>query len=182
MMPLATRLEPAPKVLLAEAEERGRLAGAEEARAACEQARLAERAEYERLLADERRRWIEETGGRLGRQIDDGFRELEAQLADSVGRVLQPFLATAVKRRALDELVQTLALLKSSGQVRVRVSGPEELLALVRQPLEAHVGAVEYSVGEGSDLRVFVDDTIVETRMAAWGERIRSSLEGEPHG
>src|SRR5262245_41554147 len=89
---------------LEEAYNRGMLAGRAAAQgqfnAKLEEARAAAAAR----LITERAKWATETGADLARRLQEGLRELEAQLADATARILKPFLQAELQRQAVAEL------------------------------------------------------------------------------
>jgi hypothetical protein len=167
---------------IAEAEARGRRDGAEAARIALEKARAEDQADFDFRLADQKQQWVDETAGAIALQIDTGIAALEASVSGHVARVLARFLDGAVQQRALAEVSQILAAMTTTAPVgRIRIAGPEMLLARLReQPLKCAV-AIEYVPSDKADVSVTIDDTIIETQLTAWGERIIAVV-GESHG
>jgi len=166
---------------LAEAEERGRCQAREEARVELERVRAEDRADFELRLAGARQRWAEETGDRLAERMTAALDALPAAFAAPLARVLGPFLGKAVRQRAVDELSETvLALLHGGRHVALSVSGPRDLVERLSDGLAAYPHAVEIS-DEAPDVRVAIDDTIVETQIGAWIARLQAALAGEPH-
>jgi hypothetical protein len=170
--------------LAAEAEERGRLAGREEAAAELARARAADREELARELAEARRQHeaaIAALGDRLAGDLAAGLAAIAARIADDVARVLAPFLHTAVRERACDEIAETtLALLHSAEHLSLTLSGPADLVARLSARLGGRPHRAEVTDGE-PELRVTVDDTAIQTRIAAWSERLAAAAEA-PHG
>jgi hypothetical protein len=101
-----------------------------------------------------------------------------------VARVLLRFLGNAARDRALDQLSETVAaLLAAGGAARVRIAGPESLVNRLRQQAETLKVVVEVTVNpDAADVTVTLDDTIVETRIAEWMERVTRAASGGPHG
>jgi hypothetical protein len=156
-----------------EARVRGVAEGRAEERAEWE-ARLAEQATaFEGKLATERQRWASEEGERLGSLIASQLREMETRLGEAVARVLKPVLGQEVRRRALAELVELLDRLLSKGEVtRLSVSGPEDLVKIVRGQLEGKIAGASF-VGNGAcDVRITADETTFETRIEEWARAI----------
>lgn len=154
---------------------------------AVQEARLAalreeHRAEVEAQLAEARRVWLDEQSEPLTARIGSAFADLETSLADAMTRVLAPFLATVARRRAVDDLVATLgSLLRGPGQRAVRISGPDDLLALVETRLGPLAGAVEFVAADGVDVTVVADRSIIATQIGAWVDRLWNE-EGDGDG
>jgi len=157
---------------LDDAYQRGYAAGLAEG-----EAKLAEeRVRAAIKLGQERAKWSDQQA-----TIADGFgaacRELEDNIGGAVARILQPFLADAVRAKAVTALVQQISALTGHSPVPVfRVSGPSDLLGLVKAELDAagRTG-IEYQPADVIEIRVVADHTVIETQIAAWTERLRDA-------
>ena len=158
----------------ANAREEGRAAAAAELEA--ELAR--ERDEIETRIAAEREAWLAEEGRRLGEAVESAFQGLETRIADSVARILQPFLEAALRQQVVSELSETLSALFGAEPPLLKASGPESLLDALKEKLGASRSSIEYLPGEGTDITVAADHTIVETRLKAWIDRFQQAIEG----
>src|SRR4051812_8017058 len=146
--------EPVPDIV-AEAVERGRREATEAANAEADHARAEAEVAFERRMGQERRRWTETQADRLVARIGEGFRDLETRLAADAARVLVPFLEASMRQRALDDLARTLReILADRHNTGLTITGPEDLLAMVRDRLGAEARAVSYVVDEAADIRV----------------------------
>jgi hypothetical protein len=185
LTPLGTRGKPegsAAKSVVAEAEERGRAQAIEAARGEMEAAREADRKEFAERLAAERAAWRTDVAERLASRLEDALSQIENGLADAVTRALTPFLNEAIRSRAVAEFAQTLARLKDGRDVAVRITGPEELLAALHGPFAAQADIAEYMLGDSADLAAVIGDTAIETKIAAWRERLTAALDGAANG
>ncbi len=127
----------------------------------------------ETRLAAERRAWVAGEGERIAAALAAGLSEIEVRIANQVARVLKPVIAGHVQRRAVEELVQTLEALLTKGDVgRITVSGPEDLLGALRGSLEGKASNVTFAPAATADLRIEADETVLETRIAAWAAAI----------
>jgi hypothetical protein len=169
--------------LIADAEARGRQEGREAALIEFEKTRAEDLADFDFRLAEQKQQWVEETAAAIAAQIDGGLAEIEASVSGHVARVLARFLESAVEQRALSELAGLLGAAMVEGTVaRIRIAGPETLLASLRQQPAARAAAIEYSVAaDKAEVSVTIGDTILETQLAAWGERIVAAVAGESH-
>jgi hypothetical protein len=169
--PAAAKAETSVNVL-DDAHRRGYAAGLAEG-----EARVAEeRVRGALTLSKERAKWCEQQVA-----IVDGFgaacRELETNIAGAVARILQPFLADAVRDKAVALLVEQISALTSRPPVPAfRVTGPSDLLDLVRTRLDAagRTG-VEYQIADVAEIRVVADQTVIETQISAWAERLQDA-------
>ncbi|MBR0707521.1 MULTISPECIES: hypothetical protein [Bradyrhizobium] len=171
--PPAPEAEAPPVNLLDDAYRRGHAAGVAEgdARVAEERVRSAIR------LGEERSKWSDQQAAAIVGGFEAACREIETNIASSVARILLPFLADAVRDKAVGSLVEQIAALTGNSPVPVfKVTGPSELLDLVRTQLEAsRRTGVEYEVAETSEVRVVADQTVIETQITAWGERLKEA-------
>jgi hypothetical protein len=166
--------------LVAEAEARGRRAAMAEAEAQAIALLAEERAAAELRLAEARRDWVAGEADRLAARIAEAFTELETGIASAMTRVLTPFLATAARRAAIDDLARTLEGLLAGGEHRtLRISGPEDLLAAIEARIPPAAGAVTFAPDESADVTVVADRTIVTTQIGAWMDRL---WKAEPDG
>lgn len=182
--PLDTPIEKAkPADPLVEAEQRGRSAGLAEARAEHDKARKADLAAFEAKLAGERKAWVETEAKQLAEALATGFAGLEASLADKVALALTPIVGEALRQRAVDELSRTVAaLLSGEAHATLEVHAPADVLESLGQQLTGAAAAVRLVPAPGPDVRVLADETVIETRIGAWGEQLGIAINGTRTG
>lgn len=172
-LPPAAAKEDAPVNLLDDAYRRGYAAGVAEgdARLAEERVRSAIR------LGEERAKWSDQQAVAIVGGFETSCREIETNIASSVARILLPFLADAVRDKAIGSLVEQIAALTGNSPVPVfKITGPGELLDLVRTQLQAsRRTGIEYEAAETFEVRVVADQTVIETQIAAWSERLNEA-------
>jgi hypothetical protein len=83
----------------------------------------------------------------------------------------------AVRDKAVAALVEQITALTSSSPVPVfRITWPADLLDLVRAQLDtARRTGIEYQVTDSFEIRVVADQTVIETQMSAWIERLKEA-------
>ncbi|MBR0876087.1 hypothetical protein ABIF65_006498 [Bradyrhizobium japonicum] len=171
--PPAPEAEAPPVNLLEDAYRRGHAAGVAEgdARVAEERVRSAIR------LGEERAKWSDQQAATIVGGFETACREIETNIASSVARILLPFLADAVRDKAIGSLVEQIAALTGNSPVPVfKITGPGELLDLVRSQLQAaRRTGIEYEAAETFEVRVVADQTVIETQIAAWSERLNEA-------
>ncbi|MGY3120902.1 hypothetical protein ACVWXQ_004839 [Bradyrhizobium sp. S3.14.4] len=107
--------------LLEDAYRRGHAAGVAEgdARVAEERVRSAIR------LGEERAKWSDQQAATIVGGFETACREIETNIASSVARILLPFLADAVRDKAIGSLVEQIAALTGNSPVPVfKITGP----------------------------------------------------------
>jgi hypothetical protein len=169
----APRTEAPQANLLDEAYRRGYAAGLAEGNAGLAE----ERVRSAVRLGEERAKWSDQQAVAIVNGFSAACRELETNIANSVARILQPFLADAVRDKAVEALVEQISALTCSSPVPVfRISGPGDLLERVRAQLEAagRTGA-EYQAADTLEIRVVADQTVIETQMQAWTARLKEA-------
>jgi len=169
----APATEAPPVNLLDDAYRRGHAAGVAEgdARVAEERVRSAIR------LGEERAKWSDQQAVTIVSGFEAACREIETNIASSVARILLPFLADAVRDKAIGSLVEQIAALTGNSPVPVfKITGPGELLDLVRSQLQtARRTGIEYEAADTFEVRVVADQTVIETQIAAWSERLNEA-------
>jgi hypothetical protein len=156
---------------------RGIRDGSASAKAAAEAGLTVLRQQHAEELVEARRAWAEEEGAALSQRLKDGVALLERSIAESVGRVLTPLLNDAIRRRAIEELIETLNLVLSKDEgVTLHISGPEDLLELIRNGLDGKTVAVVYAPGEQPDVRVVAGKTFIETCLGAWMAKLEEAI------
>ncbi|WP_025034312.1 hypothetical protein [Bradyrhizobium sp. DOA9] len=165
--------EAPPVNLLDDAWRRGHAAGVAEA-----DAKLAEeRVRSAIRLGEERAKWSDQQAVAIVSGFEAACREIETNIASSVARILLPFLTEAVRDKAIGSLVEQIAALTgSSSAPAFKVTGPSELLDLVKTQLEAsRRTGIAYEAAETLEVRVVADQTVIETQITAWSERLKEA-------
>ncbi|MDA9426141.1 MULTISPECIES: hypothetical protein [Bradyrhizobium] len=171
--PPAPATEAPPVNLLDDAYRRGHAAGVAEgdAKLAEERVRSAIR------LGEERAKWSDQQAVAIVSGFEAACREVETNIASSVARILLPFLTEAVRDKAIGSLVEQVAALTGNSPVPVfKVTGPRELLDLVKTQLEAsRRTGIAYEAADTLEVRVVADQTVIETQISAWSERLKEA-------
>ena len=127
-----------------------------------------QRKDFEQQLAMARQGWATTEGNALSETFLHALRDLETRLADTMARILRPFLETEIRRTAIDELVTTIATIVSRGEIaKIEVSGPDDLLCVLQARLAGKISAT-FVANEACDVRVAIEQTTLETRLGAW--------------
>lgn len=169
---------PDPAALVAAARVEGRREGEARARLAGDQALAASAQAHADALAAERRRWAEAEAATLAAGFSEAIRALEDRLAESTARVLLPFLAEGLRREALRELTAIVSPLTAEGRyATLSIAGPADLVGTLGERLGLAEDAVAIRIDEAPDVRVQVDDTVIETRLESWSRRLSLLVE-----
>ncbi|MFZ5673465.1 MAG: hypothetical protein ACOZAM_10940 [Pseudomonadota bacterium] len=131
---------------------------------------------FEARLAEERQLWVREQGAVLTQALGDGFTRIEAEIAAVTARLLEPFIISEARRKILVELQQTLAeLLTDPEAATLRIEGPGDLLAMLREGLGSKDNLVTFQVSDRPDIHVETGNTVIETRLSAWTARLKEA-------
>lgn len=157
-----------------EAYQRGAADGYASAAAEFEQKLADEKARLSAELAEQRHNLLEEIAGGLASGLAEACAKLEAGIAGVTARVLEPFIAAEVQKQAVAAFVEHLASIPSDvRRPLLRITGPVALLELVRSKLAARTIAADLRVGATAEVSVIVDDVVLETQIARWGEQLK---------
>jgi ATP phosphoribosyltransferase len=149
--------------------EQARQQGLAAARSEMEVALAKDRAERdERELAD-RLAFRATEYAKLASKITEGLKEIETKTADSVARILKPYLTELHQKQAEQALLDCLSsILTSRSQDLVKIVGPKEKLDQLAQKLSPYTVSIEYAPSDVIDFSVVAQHTVFETQMAAF--------------
>lgn len=169
-----------PEAVWAERIAEAHARGVDEGRQAAEAEALADleeqRASQEQALAAARQSWCEGEGPLLAKMIETAIGEMKERIAESVERILRPFIAQSVRDQAIAQLSSVIAeLVASTPGVALEISGSEDLLDCVRASLPASVANVSYVTTGTAEVHIKAGASIIETRIADW----LKSVEGQ---
>jgi hypothetical protein len=161
------------------AEEAAHAKGFESGKAAAE-AQLAGKLEeldafHRQELSSAREAWTLLESGRLAEQLLKGLDDLEARLAETTARILKPFLAAELYKRAIGDLAESLTALRQENAAVISVAGAADLLEGLRARLDGKLDNIAYHPSQACDVRVTVGQTVLETRVGAWMARIEGA-------
>ncbi|MBF9232612.1 hypothetical protein [Microvirga alba] len=164
--------------LIREAEDRVRTEERSRLQDKVEAAIAAERARTDELLTAYREKWAREETDRLAVEISDALQSMEAKLVAQVARLLTPFLTEAVHAQVIDELKTTLVSILSDNQSRsMTIRGPQDLLSNLAAKLRPVAASIEFIADQGSEIRVIANDTILETQLSVWTQRLAEAVQ-----
>lgn len=144
---------------------------------ALEQALDAERQAFAAQLQSERAGWAEAEGARLAEALCAAVASLGAGVAETVARILRPFIGAALRDRAVGELNEAIGLLLRDDQAMIEISGAPDLLAALERRLAGAAAAISWKPNSASDVRVIADETVIQSRIEAWVRRIEAGDE-----
>lgn len=168
---------------LAAAEERGFQNGLAAAREEEQARRDQAEAEWERRLQDVRARWIAEEAATLADGWKAALIDVETRLADTTAGLLAPLVGMALASKAAAELSAAVAeLLAQDARKIIRVTGPSDLLDMLKARLGETTGSIEFIPGGRAELKLVAGDTIFETQLEPWSRRLAEAIGGTSNG
>jgi hypothetical protein len=161
---------------LAEAYERGAQAGRLEAHAEHAQRQAARGAEDENRLQKERQEFQAGEYAELADAIAAGLTEIEERISSVVASILEPYIAEQQAKLVVKALCADVdKLLSADAPPLLRISGPEEVLAVMRKRLAGRAIEVEYRLNDGVEASVEAHNTLIETQFQNWINLIYAS-------
>jgi hypothetical protein len=86
-------------------------------------------------------------------------------------------LAAQLRRQAVTELSALVRTIVSRDRgATLVVSGPDDLIAVMRERLADATAEVTFSVSDNPDIQVTLDHTVLQTRLQEWNDRIEEAL------
>jgi hypothetical protein len=145
-----------------------------------DEALAAEKARHDQELNVQREIWAEQQGLQLSAQIEGSLVRMEADLSESVARILHPFVAQALREQALAELKEALAtLLTGAGGKFIRIAGPEDMLSVIETELGSRATVIEFVPSDDVEVILAAQDTTVQTQLNSWLSRLEQALKAE---
>jgi hypothetical protein len=158
--------------------QRGRSVGYATALAEFEQKLDDERQKFSVQLEEERREMQNGLAVKIANDIEQVGSELEAKIAGVTARILEPFISGAVQKQAVTTFVEQLTSITSdSRHPVVRITGPSDLLELVRSKLGVRSIAVELRAASVAEVTVIVDQVFLGTQVKLWAERLKFAVQ-----
>jgi hypothetical protein len=153
--------------------EQGRLRAFEDGREAARKELEDERARMRETLADEietaRQAWRAQEADRLAAAHRAALENFETRCAQAVASILRPFLTGMAIARVTESLVTNLEVLFASRTKSLfEISGPADLLDALREKFAGRDASIAWRPEDAIDVRVRVDDTIIETQLGDW--------------
>lgn len=140
--------------------------------------------DFERRLEETMRRYSAALADQLAGELRAGIDSARLTISDHVATALLPFLRAGIKREAIESFVAELGdMVEMADGMSVDVACPRELIEPLREALGdamakrgARPGSVRCIPGDTSEIRVKLDNTVIETRLADWLTRLDGVL------
>jgi hypothetical protein len=119
--------------------------------------------------------WQANEIGQFAEKIEGAMTAIEDRLAQSVARILKPFLIEERVKHITHSLSQNLSrILSRETPAVLKITGPEALLSVLRDRMSAQSVTVEYVAAEGLDVTIEANQTIIKSQLQAWIDHIEA--------
>jgi hypothetical protein len=140
--------------------------------------------DYERRLEETMRRYSVALADRLAGELRAGIDKARITISDQVATALLPFLRAGLTRASIESFVAELGeLVEMPDGMSFDVACPRDLIEPLREALGdamakrgAPPGSVRCIPGDTSEIRVTIDNRVIETRLADWLARLDGVL------
>jgi hypothetical protein len=140
--------------------------------------------DFERRLEEARGGFSKALAGQLADEVRNGIERARLEISTHVATALVPILRAGVTRAAIASFVAELGeMVELTEGVTIDVACPRELVESVREALGeamgrrgAPPGSVRCIPSDIIEVRVKVNDTVIETRLADWLSRLNGVL------
>lgn len=163
---------------------RGREDGEAAVRTAA-QAEIAElRADCQRWIETTKNTFAEQVADRLALDLQTGLAHAASAISAHVATILLPLLRDRLAEAAVTAFAAQLrAIVDGSDAITITLSGPDELVRHILPRLEAEgtwrrpggAPQIHCVAGDGTELRVVFDQTVIESRLVEWLGRIEEA-------
>lgn len=167
-----------------EAYQQGLAAGRALEREASE-AQAAELAvDLERRLESVRSTFSTALAENLATELRTGIEAASARMSSHIATALAPFLREGLAQAAIESFVKEIGgMIDTAEGLSVEVACPKEIIEPLRERLAetmaargAPPGSVRCVPGDTADIRVTLNETVIETRLAEWLLRLEGVL------
>ncbi|MGM4921150.1 hypothetical protein [Tardiphaga sp. 813_E8_N1_3] len=158
--------------------ERGRAEGYASALAEFERRMEQEKQALATQAAEERQQLLNETAAKLAGDIAEMGDQLQGRIAGVAARLLEPLISNAVQKQAVTSFIEHLSSITTDSRRPVlRITGPSELLELIRSKLGVRAIASELRAGPEAEASIVVDQIVLETQLKVWTERLKMAVQ-----
>lgn len=136
-----------------------------------------QRAAAEMKLDQARKTWAADFGQVLAQELIAGVEKMHGMLADSFVAVLVPIIRDEARSdavRKIAEAIRTTA--PSDWDGPIVIEGPADLVSALQDQLGDMKAIVEPRTRDMMDIKVTINETILETQLEAWGDAVKRIL------
>ena len=110
-------------------------------------------------------------------KLDAGHERLRDEIARTTAKLLGAFLADKIRQESLEAMaVELRRILAEKVVERVLLSGPQELIDTLKPMIAGSPCAIDVAPTDQSEVRITVDQVVLETAIGDWISGIESAL------
>jgi len=129
-------------------------------------------------IAEERQKLLNETATKLAADVTEAGNELQSKIAGVTARILEPMILNVAQRQAVNNFIDHLSSIATDVRRPVlRLTGPAELLDLIRTKLGVRAIAIELRPGPEVEASITIDQVVLETQLQAWTDRLKMAIQ-----
>lgn len=140
--------------------------------------------DFDRRLDETRGTFSTTLADTLAAELRAGIEAASARISTHAAAALVPFLRDGLTRAAIESFVKELGdIIDTTEGLVIEVSCPREIVDAVRERLGeamarrgAPAGSVRCVPGDTPDIRVTLNETVIETRLSDWLARLEGVL------
>jgi hypothetical protein len=172
-------VEKKPAVVEDDGYDRGLADGYANAKLEFEQKLEQERQALATQAAEERQHLLNETAAKIAADVTEAGQELQNKIAGVTARILEPIITSAAQKQAVASFVDHLSSIATDVRRPVlRLTGPSELLELIRSKLGVRAIAIEMRAGPEVEASITIDQVVLETQLKVWMDRLKLAIQG----
>lgn len=158
--------------------ERGLAEGYAVAKAEFEQQLEREQRTLAEQAAEERQKLLNEVAAKFAADVTEAGNELQNRIAGVTARILEPLILNAAQKQAVTNFIDHLSSITTDVRRPVlRLTGPAELLELIRTKLGVRAIAIELRPGPEVEASITIDQVVLETQLQAWTDRLKMAIQ-----
>ncbi len=129
-------------------------------------------------MAEERQKLLNETAAKLAADVTEAGNELQGKIAGVAARILEPMILNIAQRQAVNNFIDHLSSIATDVRRPVlRLTGPAELLELIRTKLGVRAIAIELRPGPEVEASITIDQVVLETQLQTWTDRLKMAIQ-----
>lgn len=158
--------------------ERGLAEGYAVAKAEFEKKLEQEKQSLADQIVEERQKLLNETATKLAADVTEAGNELQSKIAGVAARILEPMILNVAQRQAVNNFIDHLSSIATDVRRPVlRLTGPADLLELIRTKLGVRAIAIELRPGPEVEASITIDQVVLETQLQAWTDRLKMAIQ-----
>lgn len=134
--------------------------------------------EFEAQLAAERVQWAERYADQSVTLIKEEIQRCETVIGEQIARLLLPLIEDQLAQRSVSEIRDLVRrLLAQAPESHLKISGPGAMVEAMRTALGENGLHASVHESDALELRVEIDQVVIETRVSEWVERLREAIQ-----